>query len=115
MGELRSIGVVAMGFVFMLVGVYGIYESLRFPWYLFGPEAQLVGTLASVAPVIIGIVLVVAGMRYVREPEAPVPSVAPVPQQVIVREVVTVKVRCSYCGSLYDETLDKCPNCGAKR
>jgi hypothetical protein len=31
----------------------------------------------------------------------------------IIREVV--KIRCSYCGSLYDENLDKCPNCGAKR
>ncbi len=30
----------------------------------------------------------------------------------IIREVV--KIRCSYCGTLYDETLDKCPNCGAK-
>jgi hypothetical protein len=31
----------------------------------------------------------------------------------IIREVV--KIRCSYCASLYDENLDKCPNCGAKR
>jgi hypothetical protein len=31
----------------------------------------------------------------------------------IIREVV--KIRCSYCGSIYDENLDKCPNCGAKR
>ncbi|MDG6934943.1 MAG: hypothetical protein JRN68_09640 [Nitrososphaerota archaeon] len=25
-----------------------------------------------------------------------------------------VKVRCRYCGGLYDEVLSKCPNCGAK-
>jgi predicted membrane protein len=31
----------------------------------------------------------------------------------IIREVV--KIRCSYCGNLYDETQDKCPYCGAKR
>lgn len=31
----------------------------------------------------------------------------------IIREVI--KIRCSYCGSLYDENLDKCPYCGAKR
>jgi hypothetical protein len=31
----------------------------------------------------------------------------------IIREVV--KIRCSYCGSLYDESLGKCPNCGAQR
>lgn len=32
----------------------------------------------------------------------------------IVKEVI-VKVRCPYCQSLYDETLDKCPYCGGKR
>jgi rubrerythrin len=26
-----------------------------------------------------------------------------------------VKVRCPYCGELYDEQLSKCPNCGASR
>lgn len=31
----------------------------------------------------------------------------------IIREVV--KIRCSYCGTLYDENLVKCPNCGAQR
>jgi hypothetical protein len=25
------------------------------------------------------------------------------------------KIRCSYCGTVYDEKLDKCPNCGASR
>lgn len=25
------------------------------------------------------------------------------------------KVKCSYCKSLYDDTLDQCPNCGAPR
>jgi hypothetical protein len=29
----------------------------------------------------------------------------------IIREIV--KVRCRHCGTLYLETLDKCPNCGA--
>jgi hypothetical protein len=32
----------------------------------------------------------------------------------IVREKeVIVKVRCLYCKKTYDETLDRCPNCGA--
>ena len=31
-----------------------------------------------------------------------------------VKEVI-IKVRCPYCQSLYDETLDVCPRCGAKR
>jgi len=30
----------------------------------------------------------------------------------IIREIV--KIRCPYCNSLYDEKLDKCPNCGAR-
>lgn len=29
----------------------------------------------------------------------------------IIREIV--KIRCPYCKNLYDEQLDKCPNCGA--
>jgi hypothetical protein len=34
----------------------------------------------------------------------------------IVREKeVIIKIRCPYCGTLYDETLDKCTHCGAKR
>ncbi len=30
------------------------------------------------------------------------------------KKEVIVKVRCSYCGNQFDETLDKCPHCGAK-
>lgn len=37
----------------------------------------------------------------------------PVSQKEIIREIV--KIRCSYCGNLYDEIQDKCPYCGAKR
>jgi len=29
----------------------------------------------------------------------------------IIRKIV--KIRCPYCKNLYDENLDKCPNCGA--
>ena len=31
----------------------------------------------------------------------------------VIREVV--KIRCPYCGGLYDEDENKCPNCGAQR
>ena len=31
----------------------------------------------------------------------------------IIKEIV--KVRCRYCGRLYDASLDKCPNCGASK
>jgi hypothetical protein len=40
-------------------------------------------------------------------------SQAPVREREIIREVV--KIRCPYCGNLYDETEDKCPNCGGNR
>ena len=36
-----------------------------------------------------------------------------VKEREIIREVV--KIRCSYCGNLYDEKYDKCPYCGGKR
>jgi hypothetical protein len=41
------------------------------------------------------------------------PAPPPEATKEIIREVV--KIRCPYCGSLYDEAEDKCPNCGAKR
>jgi hypothetical protein len=39
------------------------------------------------------------------------------PQVVMEKEIIreVVKIRCSYCGTLYDVNLDKCPDCGAKR
>ncbi len=32
---------------------------------------------------------------------------------VVIKEIV--KIRCPYCGGLYDEVRDRCPNCGGKR
>jgi len=43
------------------------------------------------------------GMQVIREKE-------------IIREKeVIVKIRCPYCRGTFDETLDTCPNCGARR
>jgi len=40
----------------------------------------------------------------------------PVREKEIIREKeVIVKIRCPYCRGTYDETLDECPLCGAKR
>ncbi len=33
-------------------------------------------------------------------------------KEVIKEKEVIVKIRCSHCANLYDETLDKCPHCG---
>ena len=38
----------------------------------------------------------------------------PISERVIIKEREIVKVRCPYCGTLADVTLNKCPNCGAK-
>lgn len=35
-------------------------------------------------------------------------------KEIIREKVVIVKIRCSHCRHLYDETLDKCPHCGAR-
>lgn len=35
-------------------------------------------------------------------------------KEIIKERHVIVKIRCSYCRCTYDESLDKCPQCGAK-
>ena len=35
-------------------------------------------------------------------------------KEIIREKEVVVKIRCGYCRNLYDETLDKCPHCGAR-
>jgi hypothetical protein len=35
-------------------------------------------------------------------------------KEIIKEKEVIIKVRCSYCHNLYDETLDKCPHCGGR-
>jgi len=49
------------------------------------------------------------------------PTVEPPPQQQVVREVIKeketireiVKIRCAHCRTLYEESLGRCPHCGA--
>jgi hypothetical protein len=36
----------------------------------------------------------------------------PSTKEIVREKEVIVKVRCKYCGNTYNETLDKCPNCG---
>ena len=44
------------------------------------------------------------------------PSKEKASEKEIIREKeIIVKIRCPYCHKLYDETLDKCPNCGGSR
>lgn len=35
-------------------------------------------------------------------------------KEIIREKVIIIKTRCAYCNNVYDETIDKCPHCGAK-
>jgi len=43
----------------------------------------------------------------------PQPEVPLVKEREVIKEREIVKIRCRYCGKLFDERLDKCPHCGA--
>jgi RNA polymerase subunit RPABC4/transcription elongation factor Spt4 len=36
-------------------------------------------------------------------------------KEIVKEKEIIIKIRCRYCDNLYDETLDKCPHCGAQR
>lgn len=93
------------------MGVVGIIAFSSFPMHMFDSGFQLTSILFPMIPVVFGIVLVIVGAL----PGKSFESIFQVPQPVVVKETVRVKVRCQYCGGLYDETLDKCPNCGARK
>jgi drug/metabolite transporter (DMT)-like permease len=46
-------------------------------------------------------------------PPPPLPSTHT--KEIIREKEVIVKVRCQYCGNTFDETLDQCTTCGAKK
>jgi len=51
--------------------------------------------------------------RLPMKPPMPLETQQQVIREEVVKKEVIVKVRCSYCHAQFDETLDKCPNCGA--
>jgi rubrerythrin len=46
------------------------------------------------------------------EPEPYSQGTPIVREKIVIREII--KIKCRYCGTLNDQTIDKCPNCGAK-
>jgi hypothetical protein len=52
---------------------------------------------------------------YVPESESPPPSFTQeenvIKEKIIIKEIV--KIKCPYCSTLYEQTLDNCPHCGA--
>jgi hypothetical protein len=65
--ELRSIGMVFMGFLFIFVGIFGVLQLSNFPWYLFGICHQIMSAVAALVPVIVGIGLIAVGVSSVRQ------------------------------------------------
>jgi rubrerythrin len=68
--------------------------------------------------IIVAVSIVFSILRAIRSSGRDVLTTTPVNQQIvketeIIREIV--KIRCSYCGNLYDETEDKCPHCGGNK
>jgi ABC-type bacteriocin/lantibiotic exporter with double-glycine peptidase domain len=58
-----------------------------------------------------------ASQQQLRETASTLQETQPAKETQQVREIirekeVIVKIRCSFCNNLYDETLDKCPHCG---
>ena len=51
--------------------------------------------------------------RSSMKPPTPLETQQQVIREEVVKKEVIVKVRCSYCHAQFDETLDKCPDCGA--
>jgi len=52
-----------------------------------------------------------AGGKFQEEATSEIQPI--VKEKEIIREIV--KIRCPYCGNLYDEKLDTCPYCGGKK
>ena len=82
-----------------------------FPESLFWTFFILIFILAIVSYVI----SLIRGMKSNRKDQGQTPSETQptIKEREIIREIV--KIRCPYCNGLYDETEDKCPNCGAKK
>jgi len=107
-----------MGVIFIVAGIFALAMVTSFnssvpSWAQSGFESF--DFIPAFFPMIIGVIMLIYGLSPGQEFPTQLPTqTSASPQEVIQKEVI-VKVRCSYCGNLYDETLDKCPNCGAGR
>jgi H+/Cl- antiporter ClcA len=120
---------IAIGFLIVLASVIGAAIVIRSmqdfasnsPFFQTDVQSQIQNvTLMMLVPIAFGIILILYGAWPQKETPmstAPTnqPMTQPEVQQVIQKEVVVVKIRCAYCNTLYDDTLDRCPYCGATR
>lgn len=120
---MRSIWAIIFGLLIIFASIIMVANSIRslqdfaanspFPFQTDVQSEIQSMELAVLIPIAFGVVIILYGAWPEKEVEMPT---EPAPQsevrEVIQKEVV-VKIRCSYCNTLYDATLDRCPYCGA--
>lgn len=106
----RSAAQIFMGIIFILFGIVGLSIVSSFPWQMMGTGPSIAQILIPAIPIAVGVFLIIGGGL-----PKPIGIEIGKNEPAIVQEKVLVKIRCPYCGGLYDETLDKCPNCGGTR
>ena len=114
---------VIFGFVIIFASIIMVANSIRslqdfaanspFPFQTdIQSEIQSM-ELALLIPIVFGAVIILYGAWPEKEVEIPTePTPQPEVREVIQKEVIA-KIRCSYCNTMYDATLDRCPYCGA--
>ena len=123
LGFLVTVFVVAFGLWFLICSLIIVISAARLnsnplehtKWGMIILIFSIIGLVTLLA--FIGGILALAYTPMVPTPPQQPQPPAPIQERVIREEItkteVIVKIRCSYCGTLYDETLNKCPNCGA--
>jgi hypothetical protein len=91
--DLMSGGMLALSGILALWGGFAYRQPEPQP-----VAANLTGPLSVPPPII-------------QEPKESLPK----EKEIIREKEVVIKIRCAYCQHTYDETLDKCPHCGARR
>jgi hypothetical protein len=120
---LRNILAVIFGFVIIFASIIMVANSIRslqdfaanspFPFQTDVQGEIQSMELAVLIPIAFGAVIIFYGAWPEKEVEIPTePTPQPEVREVIQKEVIA-KIRCSYCNTLYDATLDRCPYCGA--
>lgn len=120
---MRSILAVIFGLVIIFASIIMVANSIRslqdfaansaFPFQTDVQNEIQSMELALLIPIAFGIVIILYGAWPEKEVEMPTePKPQPEVREVIQKEVI-VKIRCSYCNTLFDATLDRCPYCGA--
>ena len=120
---MRNIWAVIFGFLIIFASIITVVNSIRslqdfaanslFPFQT-DVQSEIQGMeLTLLILIAFGAVIILYGAWPEKEVEM---STEPTPQpeirEVIQKEII-VKIRCSYCNTLYDATLDRCPYCGA--